>query len=107
MIFNNYLGHTGRLIFGLVYSDKMNFQHVEANHRIVKKFTESQETFTEMQQKYEDEKMREYKDKGIFNENMELIPKKPKTPEEMELEALETAAPKFVVDAYKWAKGQT
>ena len=85
----------------------MNFQHVEANHRIVKKFTESQETFTEMQQKYEDEKMREYKDKGIFNENMELIPKKPKTPEEMELEALETAAPKFVVDAYKWAKGQT
>ena len=42
---------------------------MEANHRIVKKFTESQETFTQMQQKYEDEKMREYKDKGIFNEN--------------------------------------
>ena len=73
-------------------------QHTEANHRIVRNFTSNQENVMAKTQEYEDMKMREYKDKGIFNENLELIPKKPKTAEELELELVKSYNSPFLLN---------
>jgi len=77
-------------------------RHVEANHRIVQQFTLQNDEFTEKKQKYEDGKMKEYMDKGIFDpETMQLQPIKPKTPAEMELETVKSLSP-TLGKAYSW-----
>ena len=68
----------------------------------MRNFTGHQEEFTKKTQEFEDKKMKEYIEKGIFNENLELLPKKPKTAYEMELEAVESWNSPILSKAYKY-----
>ena len=84
-------------------------KHVEASQKLIENYTKVQEFFQQKQADYQDEKQKEYQAKvslssknqmliknpsklyfqGYFDENMELIPKVPKSPQEIEYEILE------------------
>ena len=70
---------------------------------MVENFTKCQEKFTLKTQEYEDSKMKEYIEKGIFNDNLEIIPKRPKTQQEMELETIEALGMPMLTKIYKLA----
>jgi hypothetical protein len=77
-------------------------KHVETNHRTVKNFTLLQEKFMKKSQDFENDKMKEYVEKGIFTEDgLELKPMRPKTQQEIEVETMNMISPKLG-KAYSW-----
>lgn len=76
--------------------------HVETNHRTVKNYTLSQEEFMKKTQDYENDKMKHYVEQGILDETtLELKPIRPKSPQEMEIEMVESFSPR-IGSFYRW-----
>lgn len=56
-------------------------------------------------QEAEDARMKAYIAQGIFDQNLELIPTRPKSPEELEIEMIENNLGSNVGKFYRWYLG--
>jgi len=80
-------------------------KQIETSQKLIENYNKVQEHFSQKTADYQDEKQKEYQAKGYFDENMELIPKKPVSQQEMEYEILEGRFGSFIASGLQKVLG--